>query len=224
MCGRFTLTTTEQEIAIALPGLRFDVPIRPRFNIAPTQGIPAVLNELPDRVQELRWGLVPSWAKDPAIGSRMINARGETVHEKPSFKRPFLRQRCLILADGYYEWQEIPGQKRKQPLYIRRRDRAAFVFGGLWDRWRGPDGQILTTAAIITTVPNKLLAQVHDRMPLILPRERWALWLSQAEQPLECLRDCIASFPAEWMEYFPVSTAVNRATFDDPACIAPLAS
>jgi len=223
MCGRFTLVSTEEQIAAVLPGLVFDVPIEPRYNVAPTQTVAAVLNENPQHVQGVRWGLIPHWAKDAAIGSRMINARGETVHEKPSFKRPFARQRCLVLADGYYEWTEAPGQKRRQPIYIRRRDRAPFAFAGLWDRWSSPEGERITTATIVTTAPNAQLSTVHDRMPVILPAERIPTWLAPGEQSADVSLACIAAFPGELLEFFAVSTHVNTPRNDDAKCIVPVA-
>lgn len=219
MCGRFTLTSSEEQIAAVLPGLVFDVPIAPRYNIAPTQTIAAVLNDDPQRVQGVRWGLIPAWAKDAAIGNRMINARGESLHEKPSFKRPLKKQRCLILADGFFEWQAVPGEKRKQPLYIRRRDAAPFAFAGLWDRWKSPEGERLTTATIITTGANRLVAPIHDRMPAILTPEHVPIWLAGGERDIEPLQACLAPYPAELLELYPVSTRVNTPKHDDAACV-----
>jgi putative SOS response-associated peptidase YedK len=219
MCGRFTLTSSEEQIAAVLPGLVFDVPIAPRYNIAPTQTIAAVLNDDPQRVQGVRWGLIPAWAKDAAIGNRMINARGESLHEKPSFKRPLKKQRCLILADGFFEWQAVPGEKRKQPLYIRRRDAAPFAFAGLWDRWKSPEGERLTTATIITTAANRLVAPIHDRMPAILTPEHVPTWLAGGECDIEPLQACLAPYPAELLELYPVSTRVNTPKHDDAACV-----
>ena len=221
MCGRFTLRSSQDEIAAALPGLVFERPCEPRYNIAPTQDIAAVLNDSTRRVCYIRWGLIPSWAKDPSIGNRMINARGETISEKPSFKRPLRLQRCLILADGFYEWKRVPGQKTKTPMYIRLKSGLPFAFAGLWDRWRDPDGAAVTTGTIITTTPNGLLAEIHNRMPVILAPDRYDLWLAQEEAPAERLLRCLRPYPAEEMEAHAVSPRVNKPVFDDPSCITP---
>lgn len=219
MCGRFTLTTSEEQIAAVLPGLVFGITLTPRYNVAPTQDIAVVLNEDPGRVQAARWGLIPSWAKEAAIGNRMINARGETLTEKPSFRRPLQKQRCLILADGFYEWREVPGQKRKQPLYIHRRDGAPFAFAGLWDRWRSPEGESILSATIITTAAARLLADLHDRMPAILTPECVPVWLAPANSEVDRLLSCIRPYPDELMEIYPVSTRVSSPRFDDAACV-----
>ncbi len=221
MCGRFTLTSSEEQIAAILPGLIFDAPVTARYNIAPTQSILAVLNEAPRRATPVHWGLIPSWAKDPAIGNRMINARAETVHEKPAYKRPFQRQRCLILADGFYEWRKNPADKKKTPVYAHLHNHRPFAFAGLWDRWRSSEGEPITSATIITTTPNDLMADIHDRMPAILPAEAYGLWLSADAPPTEDLRALLSPYPAEDMAAYAVSTRVNRPTTDDPGCIEP---
>jgi putative SOS response-associated peptidase YedK len=218
MCGRFTLTSSEEQIAAVLPDLVFDFDVQPRYNIAPTQPVPTVLNVEPKRVQAAHWGLIPHWAKDASIGSRMINARAETLHEKPAFKRPLKRQRCVILADGFYEWKPVSSGK-KQPFYIRLRGGGLFFLAGLWDRWRSPEGQEVLSATIVTTHANELVAPLHNRMPVILRLETTRAWLAPGELEADEALALLAPLPAEAMELFPVSTAVNRPAIDDPSCI-----
>lgn len=223
MCGRFTLSAEIGEIiADENYVLKFDRRFQPRYNIAPTQEIAVVLNDGECAVTPARWGLIPSWAKDPAIGSRMINARAETLPEKPSFRVPLRRKRCLILADGFYEWQVKPGGKTKQPLHLRLKSRRPFTLAGLWDRWQSPDGSPVTSCIIITTAPNELVATIYDRMPVILPHESRAQWLDSREQPPEKLLPLLKPFPAAEMEAFPVSTLVNNPRVDDVKCVEPV--
>jgi len=180
-----------------------------------------VLNDGHRELSLVRWGLIPSWAKDPDIGQRMINARAESLAEKPSFRGPLRRKRCLILADGFYEWQTVPGATRKLPIYLRLKSRKVFAFAGLWDRWLDPDGVARTTCVIITTAPNALVAPIHDRMPVILPREHYHLWLEPAEQPPEKVLPCLKPYPADEMEAYAVAPLVNNPKVDDPKCVAP---
>ena len=233
MCGRFTLTIDLDDLRELLPGLevRAEEWTGPRYNIAPTQNVPTVLNDGAHALTLSRWGLIPFWAKDASIGSRMINARGESVHEKPAFRSALRRQRCLVFADGFYEWQALgeharKGQRGKQPVYIRLKGGAPFAFAGLWDRWRDPalgeNAPPLVTCTIITTEPNALAAQFHNRMPVILPRERYATWLDPAEQPPDALLPLLKPYPAEAMEAYPVSTRVNSPANDEPSLVAPL--
>jgi putative SOS response-associated peptidase YedK len=217
MCGRFTLSAEIGEIiADENYVLKFDRRFQPRYNIAPTQDVAAVLNDGERAVRLVRWGLIPSWAKDPAIGNRMIIARAESVAEKPSFRVPLRRKRCLILADGFYEWKVMAGRKNKQPFFLRLKSRKPFAFAG--------SGTPLTSCTIITTEPNELAASIHDRMPVILPRERYNFWLNPAEQPPEKLLPILRAFPAGDMEAYPVSTLVNNPKVDDPKCIEPAAA
>jgi putative SOS response-associated peptidase YedK len=171
-------------------------------------------------MEALRWGLIPSWAKDPAIGSRMINARAETVGEKPSFRTAFRRRRCLIPADGFYEWQKLG--TRKQPHYIHLTGRRPFAFAGLWEHWRSPDGESVDTCVIITTEPNELMAELHNRMPVILHPRDFALWLDPAVQEGNKVRPLLAPYPPEEMSAYAISTAVNRPSNDSAACIEPV--
>jgi len=223
MCGRFTLTVDANTIQTHFPWLEH-VPhqLAPRYNIAPTQPIAAVPNDGRNTVDHFVWGLIPFWAKDPSIGSRMINARSETLAEKNSFKNPYKRRRCLILADGFYEWAKVPGQKTKQPYYLRMEDGVPFAFAGLWEEWQSPEGSQLRSATIITTEPNPLVAKVHNRMPVILHPDDYALWLSPDEQPPSALQPLLTAYPAEEMVAYPVSTMVNRPTNESPENIAPL--
>jgi putative SOS response-associated peptidase YedK len=223
MCGRFTLTVDANTIQTYFPWLEH-VPqqLAPRYNIAPTQPIAAVPNDGRNAVDHFVWGLIPFWAKDPSIGSRMINARSETLAEKNSFKNPYKRRRCLILADGFYEWTKVPGQKTKQPYYLRMEDGAPFAFAGLWEEWQSPEGSQLRSATIITTEPNPLVAKVHNRMPVILHPDDYALWLSPDEQPPSALQHLLTAFPAEEMVAYPVSTMVNSPANESPENIAPL--
>lgn len=221
MCGRFTLTSSEEQIAAVLPDLLIEEPPAPRYNIAPTQPIPAVLNENATRLTVIRWGLIPSWAKDATIGNRMINARSETVHEKPSFRRPLQRQRCLILADGFYEWKREPGGKTKTPYLIRLADGSPFAFAGLWDTWRSPEGESIQSGTILTTEPNDLMKSIHNRMPVILTPADCPTWLAKGDQPVEALLALLRPFPAADMCATAVSTRVNNPANDDEACIEP---
>ncbi|RME47353.1 MAG: SOS response-associated peptidase, partial [Caldilineae bacterium] len=172
------------------------------------------------RLDTFRWGLIPAWAKDPAIGSRMINARAETVAQKPSFKRPLRRQRCLVLADGFYEWQKTP--QGKIPVYIHLEAHRPFAFAGLWDRWVSAEGEALYTCTILTTRPNDLLAPIHNRMPVILTPEAVEAWLSPVEQAPQSLLPLLRPYPAEAMTCYPVSRLVNSPANDLPDCIRPL--
>ena len=222
MCGRFSLNVDAAELQKMIPDLMVDEEVVERFNIAPTQQIATVLNTPERKLTFTHWGLIPSWAKDTTMSSRMINARGETVHEKPSFRAPFRNKRCLILADGFYEWQTIPGQKTKIPMYFRMKSGLPFAFAGLWDCWRSPEDETIESSTIITIHPNELVAPIHNRMPVILPKERIDLWLSDAKQSVEDLRKCLVPYPAGEMEAFRVLTNVNSVRNDDSSLLMPL--
>ena len=221
MCGRFTLTATPADLIDAFPEIDVPVDLAPRYNIAPSQDVAIIANTGVKRVELYRWGLVPSWAKDPAIGDRMINARAETLAEKPSFRRLYRRRRCLVLSDGFYEWKPEPGTRLKTPMYIRLASGRPFAFAGVWDEWRSPDGHPLHSCAIVTTAPNALMQMIHTRMPVILPPEAYPRWLEPAEQPPERLNDLLVPFAAGEMTAFPVSRFVNSPQNDSPACIVP---
>lgn len=220
MCGRFSLGLDLADLQDALPDFVFPEALSPRYNIAPSQDVAVVPNNDSGKVEFFRWGLIPSWAKDPTIGNRMINARAETLADKPAFRAAYRRRRCLILADGFYEWQATPGRKVKTPMYVRLASGAPFAFAGIWELWR-PDDTPILSCAIITTEPNALLAPIHNRMPVILSPEACARWLDSADLPPIRLRDLLKPYPAELMLAYPVSILVNSSANDDPACIAP---
>jgi putative SOS response-associated peptidase YedK len=228
MCGRFALMTPT-EMLVKL----FDVPETaveslppsvPRYNIAPTQPVAAIrLNENGERdFTFFHWGLIPSWSKDIQIGSRMINARSETVTEKPSFRNAFKRRRCLIPADGFYEWQKQADGK--QPMFIRPSEGAErpFALAGLWEFWSDPDGGTIQSCTILTTAPNELMAAIHNRMPVIVEPEDFDLWLNPEPDPEQGLH-LLRPYPAEKMMAYPVSTVVNNPRNDVPECVQPIA-
>ena len=195
----------------------------PRWNVAPTQPVPVIRRDSKGptlRASLLRWGLIPSWASDPTIGARTINARSETAAGKPSFREPLRKQRCLIPADGFYEWRR--SGKQKQPFCFEVGDGGLFAFAGLWDNWRGPDGQVLETCTILTTTPNELLANVHDRMPVILAADEYDRWLDPAMQDTATALDLLRPFDSTFMRRYPVSTRVNLVANDDLECSAPV--
>ena len=220
MCGRYALTDLKALLKEDRFRLEtFPPDLSPRYNIAPSQPVPAILNQAPRRLQLVRWGLVPSWAKDPTIGYRMINARAETIADKPAFRRPLQRQRCLIPADGFYEWQQLG--PRKIPHWITLASGEVFAFAGLWDSWTDPKTKTaVTSCTIITTTPNRLLASIHNRMPVILPHESEATWLSDGLNP-EHARALLKPYPATQMETAPVSTLVNSPSNDTPDVLKP---
>ena len=222
MCGRFTLTNPDQDLA-----LQFDLPeipdLQPRYNIAPTQPVAAVRVAPESAVRELallHWGLIPFWAKDPKIGSRMINARSETAAEKPSFRAAFRRRRCLVAADGFYEWQKL--NDGKQPFYIRLHDGKPFAFAGLWEHWEGPDGAVIESCTLLTTEPNDVIRPLHNRMPVILQPRDYDLWLDPEVQQTEQLQPLLGPYLPGDMEAYPISRWVNSPRNDDPRCIEPL--
>jgi len=178
------------------------VELLPNSNISPGQNVPVVLNPITREVKMFRWGLVPGWAKDPKIGYKMFNARAETLTEKPSFRKLLPRRRCLILADGFYEWKEING--KKYPFYFTLIDQKPFTFAGLWDTWQKPEGEVLYSCTLITTEPNELLSQYHNRMPVILGKDQRWQWLE--DTPMDDLKALLKPFPAEKMSE-PIRTA-----------------
>ncbi len=220
MCGRFVLTA--DGVAIQQHFDLASVPeglVTARYNIAPTQPVPVITNEDPTSLTAQRWGLIPSWAKDPAIGSRLINARAETVHEKPSFRSAFKRRRCLIPANGFYEWKREG--KTKRPYFVHLKEQALFAFAGLWEVWHSPDGDELHTCTIITTEPNAVVSPLHNRMAVILSPDDYDQWLSPDELPPEALLPLLQPYDADQMDAYEVSTHVNSPANDDPTCIEP---
>jgi putative SOS response-associated peptidase YedK len=220
MCGRFLLSVDPADIQDAFPNFIFHNQIKQRFNIAPSQPVLVLPNNSSFIADHFLWGLIPSWAKDPSIGSRMINARAETLAEKPAFRGPYKYHRCLILANGFYEWQEQPGTKVKIPFFIRLKNGKPFAFAGLWDEWLSPDGSQIKSCAIITINPNSLIAPIHNRMPVILPPVTYSNWLDPSPRSANTLQDLLIPYSAEEMTASPVSTYVNNPANNGPKCIA----
>ncbi|MEZ5180653.1 MAG: SOS response-associated peptidase [Acidimicrobiales bacterium] len=218
MCGRFVSSSTPDEIAQyfdAEPPT--EAAIEPSWNVAPTRDVYVVMEDGGvRRVAAHHWGLVPFWAKSPAIGSKMINARAEGLAEKGAYKHAFRKRRCIVPADAFYEWRKVPGQKAKQPYAIERRDGEPIAFAGLWEQWRGGDdkGGALRSTTIITTEPNELMATIHDRMPVILPPSAWDAWLDPANDDLEALGKLLVPAPEGLLLLRPVSTEVNNVRND----------
>jgi putative SOS response-associated peptidase YedK len=221
MCGRYTVRNIERIRETFRPTQTEFAWDRPRYNVAPTQVVPAIVSrEGATVLTGLRWGLVPSWAKDAEIGNRLINARAETVAQKASFRAAFKRRRCLIPADGFYEWKKLGRQK--QPMYIRVDGGEPFAFAGLHEHWTGPDGGELATCAIITTKPNALMKSIHDRMPVILPAGAYARWLDPEFEDEDGLREMLQPLDAKRMDAYPVSRHVNSPRNDDARCVEPV--
>ena len=239
MCGRYTLIASQDAIQGA-----FDIKLEgfdwmrhfPRYNIAPSQGVLVVVNS-PDqtlmnaeqpqtisrgaRVADLfRWGLIPFWAKDPAIGNRMINARSETLAKKPAFRTSLRKKRCLVVADGFYEWRADAG--KKVPMRIALKSGEPFAFAGLWDEWKAPTGEPVRSCTIITTTPNELMADIHNRMPVILQSEAEKVWLDPDVQDAGLLASLLAPYPTDRMSAYRVSPLVNSPKNDSPECILPV--
>lgn len=221
MCGRYTLTTPVEALAEEF-GVGGSLPsLSASYNVAPSREVASVVAEESGerRLELLRWGLVPSWADDPGIGNRMINARSETASEKPSFRKAFKSRRCLILADGFYEWQKT--SDGKQPFHIRMEDGRPFALAGLWEEWRGDEGEI-RSCTILTTEPNAVLSTIHNRMPVILPRDAYEPWLSPEAEKEELIA-LLRPYPEDGMEAYPVDRFVNSPSNDDPRCVEPAA-
>ncbi len=221
MCGRYTLAAPINDLVEQFRINEYPSDLSPSYNVAPTQGVAAVIAEGEKRKLEvLKWGLIPSWAEDPSIGNKMINARSETVAEKPSFRKAFKERRCLVLADGFYEWQNTNGGK--QPFYIRMEDRSPFAFAGLWESW-GKHGEEIRSCTSLTTDANRLVGEIHRRMPVIVPPENYELWLDPDVREAELLLDLLRSYPDDAMEAYPVSRFVNSPSNDGERCVESLA-
>lgn len=204
-------------------GISIDQAIQPRYNIAPTQQVPIVRSSPVDNIRHLdilKWGLIPSWAKDPSIGSKMINARSETVHEKPAFRSALKHRRCIIPASGFYEWREEGG--KKHPLYAKLKQSNLMLFAGLWNHWKNPEGEVIESFTILTTTTNDLIKQLHERMPVILDSMDIDLWLDYQVADPEQLKPLLKPYPSELMEMYPVSDLVNSPKNDSPDLIKPL--
>jgi putative SOS response-associated peptidase YedK len=222
MCGRFTL-----DIPVELLIEIFDIAeapffeLWPRYNIAPTQGVPVVRQyaDYQYRLDSLRWGLIPSWTKEALPAPPLINARSETVAEKPTFRQSIKYRRCLIPATGFFEW--LRQGDKKTPLLIRLKESAPLIFAGIWESWKGPDGKTTDSCAILTTEANTLVAPAHDRMPVILRPQDWKPWLDRDMRDPQRLKELYAPYPADEMEMFPVSSLVNSTKNDSADLIVP---
>ena len=218
MCGRYTFSKPNIE-RFGLSQLEFD--FEPRYNIAPSQQVPVVIQQNGDnRLLMLRWGLIPYWAKDVSIGNKLINARAETLEEKPSFRNSLEQKRCLVLADGFYEWKSEG--RVKKPYRITLQDVGTFSFAGLWDSWLSPEGQRINSCTIITTTPNKLMEPIHNRMPVILPQNMEPVWLDQNVAWSREVDSLLAPFSEEGMVAYEVSQLVNSPRNDVPGCVVPV--
>lgn len=221
MCGRYTLIRlsdfTDMFPWIHLPD---ELP-PPRYNIAPTQPVAVVPNDGSNKLDFYHWGLIPYWAKDKSVGNRMINARAETLASKPAFRDALKRRRCLIPTSGFYEWRKSPDGKTKQPMYIRMRGGKPFAFAGLWEKWRDESGNTVPSATVITTDPNLLMRDIHDRMPVIIQPEHYQRWLSSDELTAEHAAPMLAPYPESEMEAYPVDRLVNSPANESAQCIDP---
>ncbi len=224
MCGRYRLSR-RKELIQEYFDTTDEVDWEPRYNIAPSQDVGIIRQNQakPERCFSLaRWGLIPYWAKDSRMVKKMINTRSETVTEKPAFREAFESRRCLIPADGFYEWLRLA--KAKQPFHFGLQDDSLFAFAGLWDRWKNASGQVVESCSILTTEPNALLADVHDRMPVILNPQHYGLWLDPGFSRVDALKEMLSPFDARLMRSFPVSPRINAVTNDDPDCVVPMHS
>ena len=217
MCGRFVRDKPVSEIAEAFGVERIASDLAPSYNIAPTQMVAAIIFDDVKQLVPLKWGLIPSWADDPAIGNRMINARAETITEKASFKNAFKKRRCLVAADGFYEWKKVGDSKR--PYFIRLKSGRPFGFAGLYENWTSPDGERISSCAIITTEANEFMQPIHNRMPVILSKGEEDLWLAGGENDLLAL---LKPYPSENMEAYEVSRIVNSPSNNSSDCIKPI--
>jgi putative SOS response-associated peptidase YedK len=222
MCGRYRLSRRKQLVEEYFDCVSDESDWSPRYNIAPTQPIPVIRQNPKEPIRELsllRWGLIPSWAKDSSVAAKMINARSETASTKPAFRDALKSRRCLIPADGFYEWAKTG--KGKQPYCFEVNDGELFAFAGIWDRWKDPSGQWVKSCSILTTAPNAVTAPVHDRMPVILDPDSYDLWLDPGMRDVSAASKLLKPCDARLMRRFPVSTRLNRVANDDEACSAP---
>lgn len=219
MCGRYTITLDPADFAEELGVAEFPSDFEPRYNVAPTQQVAVVRDSESRKVEWMKWGLIPFWAKDSAIGVRLINARSETLSEKPSFKQALVQRRCLILADGFFEWQKSEG-KAATPFYLKLKNSRPFAFAGLWDIWRSPEKEDVLSCTLITCAANELVAPIHDRMPVLFDKSTAWQWLQPA--PLEELEKQLQPYPADLMLAYPIGKGINTARLDSPELIQPL--
>lgn len=219
MCGRFVRSSPISSIAEAFNVQQASIEIAPSYNISPAQEIVIISKKGTRKLMRCRWGFLPSWARDHSMGSRMINARAETVASKPAFTSAFRKQRCLVVADGFYEWRMA--KPKKIPVYIHLKSGRPFGFAGLYNPWTSPEGKTFCTCTIITTGANELLGAVHDRMPVIIPQEKEDLWLNPEEQDQDILLELLKPYPAGEMEMHEVSAKVNYPAYNSPDAIKP---
>ncbi|MBN2983507.1 MULTISPECIES: SOS response-associated peptidase [Cohnella] len=219
MCGRYTITVTLEELIARYMAGQVAVPFyAPRYNVAPGQLVPAIVSDgRGNRLGQLKWGLVPPWAEDAKIGYKMINARAETLADRPAYRDAYRRKRCLLPADGFYEWKAADGAKR--PYRISLRSKKLFSLAGLYETWTSPSGEVVHTCTVVTTAPNRLMADIHDRMPVILREEDESVWLDRRIREPERLNRLLAPYPDEEMEAYEVDKRVGNVANDDPSCI-----
>lgn len=223
MCGRYRLSRRKQLVEEYFDCNPWDEDWTPRYNIAPTQPVPVIRQHPKEPVRQIstmRWGLIPNWAKDPSIATSTINARSETAAEKPAFRDPFKFRRCLIPADGFYEWKRSGASK--QPFCFEVGGGEVFAFAGLWDGWHNPTERWIKTCTILTTTPNTVTSAVHDRMPVILDRESYDLWLDPGMQNVAAISELLKPYDADSMRCYPVSTRINHVANDDALCSQPV--
>jgi putative SOS response-associated peptidase YedK len=224
MCGRYTITVEEEMLFARFKVKEYGGQYSPRYNVAPTQNNPVVLvNEENKRIMtQMRWGLIPFWSKEESIGNKMINARIETINQKPSFKTAFMKRRCLVPADGYYEWKKLRTSGKRPPFRIVLKSRELFVFAGLWDAWKNEEGDIISSYTIITTEADDLVGQIHPRMPIILRPENEDKWIDPNTRDLKTLMGLLKPHPSDLMEMYEVSPIVGRANIDMAELIQPV--
>lgn len=222
MCGRYTITVTLEELMLRYDMYDTFMPrYSPKYNVAPGQQVMAIIHDgQRNKLGELRWGLIPEWAKDEKVGYQMLNARSETLADKPAFRKPFERKRCLIPADSFYDWKGTG--KHKQPMRIMLRSKEMFSMAGLYDTWTSPEGVRISTCTVITTESNEMMRDIHERMPVILPREKEAVWLDRSMKNVDQLRPLLRPYPSELMMAYPVSSRVGNVRNDDEQCIEPI--
>jgi putative SOS response-associated peptidase YedK len=222
MCGRFVRKSTLTEIKDEFDVVEVQWAWEPSYNVAPGQDIAAVVGNDGNKLVSFRWGLIPFWAKDEQIGYRMINARSETVAEKRTFAQALKKRRCLIVADGFFEWQKLEDKKIKIPMYITLKSQRPFGFAGLYDTWKSKDGKVIQSCTIITTRPNELLEPIHNRMPVIIPEDDRTLWLDHSIEDPQQFTGLFAPYPARDMIAYEVSRQVNSPKNNSPQIIEPL--
>jgi putative SOS response-associated peptidase YedK len=223
MCGRYRLSRRKQLVDEYFGSVSGEEEWNPRYNVAPTQTVPVIRQNPKEPVRELslmRWGLVPSWAKDSSVAAMMINARSETASTKPAFRDALKSRRCLIPADAFYEWQKTG--KAKQPYCFEVDEGELFAFEGIWDRWKDPSGNALETCSILTTSPNAVTSPVHDRMPVILDPDSYDLWLDPGMKDVSAVSELLKPCDARLMRCYPISTRINHVANDDEECSAPV--